>query len=219
VNYSVSEENYIKAIYRLQGGGLMVNTNALAQELQTRPASVTDMLKKLKAKKLVLYERYRGFRLNAEGQKVALGIVRRHRLWEYFLAEKLQFGWDEVHEIAEELEHVSSKKLIDQLDAFLNFPKTDPHGDPIPDSNGLVETVSALSVLDLETNQAAEVTGVGNQSSEMLELLRHKNIGIGTRLEVKRRFGFDNSLEIKIRNLPLFTISEQLAKNVLVRRS
>ena len=136
LNYSTSEENYIKAIYRLQGSDGTVSTNALANALRTKPASVTDMMKKLKAKKLLHYQPYQGFRLSQEGSRVALGIIRRHRLWEFFLAEKLRFSWDEVHEVAEELEHVSNKKLIDKLDEFLGFPRVDPHGDPIPDASG-----------------------------------------------------------------------------------
>ncbi|MBI3718872.1 MAG: metal-dependent transcriptional regulator [Sphingobacteriales bacterium] len=217
MNFSVAEENYIKAIWHLQRYNDDVTTNLLANQLNTRPASVTDMLKKLKAKKLVHYEKYHGFSLTSEGKKIALGIIRRHRLWEFFLAEKLKFDWDEVHDIAEDLEHVSSKKLIDKLDEYLGFPKVDPHGDPIPDNQGKMETSSAIGLDELEINKVAEVSGVGNQSSELLELLKHKNIRIGTKLEVKKRFEFDQSLEIKIRNLPAFTISEQLAKNLLVK--
>lgn len=217
MNFSVAEENYIKAIWHLQRYHDDVTTNLLASQLNTRPASVTDMLKKLKTKKLVHYEKYHGFSLTSEGKKIALGIIRRHRLWEFFLAEKLHFDWDEVHAIAEDLEHVSSKKLIDKLDAFLGFPKADPHGDPIPDNQGKMEQSSAIGLHELVLNKIAEVSGVGNQSSELLELLKHKNIRIGTKLEVKKRFEFDQSLEIKIRNLPAFTISEQLAKNLLVK--
>ncbi|MGV3768052.1 MAG: metal-dependent transcriptional regulator [Chitinophagaceae bacterium] len=217
MNYSVSEENYIKAIYHLQQEAGNVTTNELAQELATKPASVTDMMKKLKAKKLVHYERYQGFRLTGEGSKLALLVIRRHRLWEYFLVEKLQFTWDEVHEIAEELEHVTSRKLVDRLDEYLGFPKVDPHGDPIPDKDGNVETTCQLSLLDLPLNVSAEICNVGDQSSDMLELLTHKSIQLGTKLEVKKRFGFDNSLEVKIRNLPSFTVSEQVARNLFVR--
>lgn len=136
VRYSISEENYIKAIFHLQKQTAQVSTQELSGALQTKPASVTDMLKRLKTKKLLNYKPYYGFRLSAEGNRVALGIIRKHRLWEYFLAEKLDFSWDEVHEVAEQLEHVSSAKLIDKLDAYLGFPKFDPHGDPIPDQNG-----------------------------------------------------------------------------------
>ncbi len=217
INFSRTEENYIKSIYHLQNTDGTVSTNDLAAELQTKAASVTDMLKKLKAKKLLHYERYQGFKLSNEGRKVALGVVRKHRLWEYFLVDKLGFGWDEVHAIAEELEHISSIELIERLDAFLNFPKFDPHGDPIPDINGKMEASKQINLIDLELNQPAEVSAVGSQSTELLELLRHKNIGIGTKLEVKQKFSFDHSIEIKIRNIPAFSISQQLAQTLFVK--
>ena len=216
LNYSTSEENYIKAIFHLQGDQNTVTTNALADKLSTKPASVTDMMKKLKAKKLLHYQPYQGFRLNNEGKRIALDIIRRHRLWEYFLAEKLKFGWDEVHAVAEDLEHVSSKKLIDKLDEFLGYPKFDPHGDPIPDSLGKMENNQQINLLELPINQPAEVCRVLHQSEQMLELLQHKRISIGTKLEVKKKFDFDHSLEIKIRQQPSFTITEQLAKNIYV---
>ncbi len=217
LNFSTSEENYIKAIYHLQKEDGTVTTNELARELKTRPASVTDMMKKLKVKKLLHYEAYQGFRLSNEGRKVALNIIRRHRLWEFFLAEKLKFSWDEVHEVAEDLEHVSSKKLIDKLDEFLGFPRVDPHGDPIPDPDGKIETSRQVSLQDLPLNRPAVVSHVSDQSTEILELLRHKNIRIGTRLEVKRKFDFDHSMEVKMGRQPIFTISEQLAKNIFVK--
>ena len=141
LNFSTSEENYLKTIFHLQTKDDNVTTNELAEKLQAKPASITDMMKKLKGRKLVNYQPYRGFRLTPEGKKIALSIIRRHRLWEYFLAEKLKFSWDEVHEVAEQLEHVSSKKLTDKLDEYLHFPKFDPHGDPIPDINGKMETM------------------------------------------------------------------------------
>jgi DtxR family Mn-dependent transcriptional regulator len=223
LNYSTSEENYIKAIFHLQGQDATVTTNELSRELKTKPASVTDMMKKLKIKKLLHYQPYRGFRLSNEGCKVALGIIRRHRLWEYFLSEKLKFSWDEVHEVAEHLEHVSSKKLIDKLDEFLGFPSSDPHGDPIPDTNGKIKINQQFSLSLLGVNKQATVCHVSDQSTEMLELLKHKNISIGTRLEVKKKFEFDHSMEIKIRQSkrslseqPAFNISEQLAKNIFV---
>ncbi|MFT3824718.1 MAG: metal-dependent transcriptional regulator [Chitinophagaceae bacterium] len=215
--YSSSKENYLKAIFHLQEKDNTVTTNDLANELQTRPASVTDMLKKLKAQKLLLYEKYKGFKLSQEGRKVALQIIRKHRLWEYFLVEKLHFGWDEVHEIAEELEHISSKKLIDRLDEYLGFPKTDPHGDPIPDSQGRWVLTRQVDLLHLPLNKVAEVSSIGDQSPEMLELLSHKNIALNTKLEVKKKFAFDNSLELKIKNQGSVTISEHVAKNVFVK--
>src|SRR5829696_2815514 len=153
LNFSTSEENYIKAIFHLQNGQNIVTTNALAGRLKTKPASVTDMMKKLKAKKLLHYEPYQGFRLSHEGKKVALDIIRRHRLWEYFLAEKLKFKWDEVHAVAEDLEHVSNKKLIDKLDEFLGFPRVDPHGVPIPDANGKIEISRNIPLTELALNR------------------------------------------------------------------
>jgi DtxR family Mn-dependent transcriptional regulator len=216
LKYSASRENYLKTIFHLQSEKNTVTTNEVAAALNTRPASVTDMLKKLKKQKLLLYEKYKGFRLSQEGKKVAVQIIRKHRLWEFFLVEKLQFRWDEVHEVAEELEHISSKKLIDRLDTYLNFPQTDPHGDPIPDSQGKFNIAPRQNLLSLPLNRLVQVSGITDQSTEILELLQHKNIGIGTRLEVKRKFPFDNSVELKILNKPLVTISEQVAKNILV---
>lgn len=216
LNYSTSEENYIKAIFHLQRQDGTVTTNELANELKTKPASVTDMMKKLKVKKLLHYQPYQGFRLTSEGNKVALVIIRRHRLWEYFLAEKLKFSWDEVHEVAEDLEHVSNKKLIDKLDEFLGFPRTDPHGDPIPDANGKIEISKKICLTEVALNTLSVVSSVSDQSSEILELLEHKKIAIGTRLEVKKKFEFDHSMEVRIGRQPAFTISKQLAENIFV---
>jgi DtxR family transcriptional regulator, Mn-dependent transcriptional regulator len=215
LNYTESEENYLKAIFHLQAEGGNVTTNALAEKLQTKPASITDMMKKLDAKKLLHYKPYYGFTLSAEGKRIALFIIRRHRLWEFFLSKKLDFGWSEVHQLAEELEHVSSRQLIDRLDKYLGYPEFDPHGDPIPDSKGKIRNVNKLSLLQLDFHHPASVCQVTNQSAEMLELLHHKNIGIGTKLEVKKHFEFDHSIELKIRNTTV-TVSEQLAKNIFV---
>lgn len=218
MSYTISEENYIKAIYHLQGTEGMVTTNELSSELQTRPASVTDMLKKLKAKKLLVYEKYKGFRLSAEGKKVALGIIRRHRLWECFLSDKLKFSWEEVHEVAEQLEHVSSSKLTDKLDEFLGFPRFDPHGDPIPDRNGKIATHERICVTAIPLNHPMEVCHVGNQSPELLDILRHNQIGIGTKLEVQKKFPFDNSLEVSSGTKAPFILSEAVAKHVWMKK-
>lgn len=217
-NFTRAEENYIKAIFHLQQTDGNVTTNEVAAELNTKAASVTDMLKKLKQKKILDYEKYQGFRLSVEGKKIALLIVRKHRLWEYFLVEKLQFGWDEVHEMAEELEHLTSKKLIDQLDAFLGYPKFDPHGDPIPDVNGKMISRPQINLIDLPINQLAEISAVASQSSELLELLNHKKINIGTQLEIKQKFAFDNSIDVQLKNQQSFTISQQLAQVLFVKK-
>lgn len=217
-NYSISEENYIKAIFHLQQTQVNVTTNQLAKQVKSKPASITDMMKKLKTRKMVHYKPYYGFRLTIAGEKIALGIIRRHRLWEYFLAKKLNFNWDEVHALAEELEHVRSKLLTDKLDEFLNFPKFDPHGNPIPDVHGKMKDLKQICLTDWPLNKPAIVCQVINQSTELLELLKSRKIKIGSTLEVKRKFSFDNSLEIKTASNSLFNISEQLSKNILIRK-
>jgi len=215
-NFSVAEENYIKSIYHLQHLANEVSTNALAHHLNTAAASVTDMLKKLQAKNLLIYNPYKGFKLSKEGNKAALMIIRRHRLWEFFLVDKLQFSWEEVHEVAEELEHVRSVKLVDRLETFLNYPKFDPHGDPIPDSNGKISEVVQLPLSQLPLHKQAVITSVQDQSSELLSFLSSQNIIIGITLEIKRRLPFDNSVEIKFKNRQTINISEQVANAIHV---
>ncbi|WP_462253323.1 metal-dependent transcriptional regulator [Ferruginibacter sp.] len=216
MNFTVSEENYIKSIYHLQQHAGIVNTNALAAEMQTKAASVTDMLKKLSAKKILQYEKYKGFKLTDNGKKVALTVVRKHRLWEYFLVEKLGFEWDKVHDIAEELEHISSSELIERLQHFLGNPSFDPHGDPIPDSNGKIPKLNQQNLTALTLNKNAVVSSVSNQSPQMLEMLKHYSIAIGTSIKLIKRFEFDGSLEIKVLKQPACIISEQIAKNIFV---
>lgn len=216
-NYTSSEENYIKSIYHLQQSAELVGTNELADHLQAKPASITDMLKKLKTRKLIHYQPYKGFRLTQQGKKVALGIIRRHRLWEYFLSKKLKFKWNEVHDVAEQLEHVSSKKLVDKLDEFLDFPKFDPHGDPIPDVHGRIEHHTQIPLTEWPLNEPGIVCQVLNQSVELLELLQEKEISIGSAITVKRKFPFDNSLEIRTNRNSLLNISQQLASVILIK--
>jgi DtxR family Mn-dependent transcriptional regulator len=165
---------------------------------------------------LVEYEKYRGFKLNATGNKIALCIVRRHRLWEFFLVNKLGFEWDKVHDIAEELEHVSSPELIKKLDIFLNFPQTDPHGDPIPDTNGKIAVIKQLSLAEVTAKKNVVISSVSNHSPAMLEMLKHYHIGIGTSLKVNKQFAFDGSIEIKVAQQAPCIISEQVAKNIFV---
>lgn len=216
MNLSASEENYIKSIYHLQAVSDRVNTNSLAQLLNTKAASVTDMLKKLKTKKLIQYERYYGFKLNEKGMQTALSIIRRHRLWEFFLVSKLGFDWDKVHVIAEELEHVSSIELIKKLDSYLGNPTIDPHGDPIPDVNGKLPHIKQINLFELPLKQTAVVSSVSNQSAQMLEMLKHYGIGIGSHIKINKTFDFDHSLEIKLPKQPACIISEQVAKNIFV---
>lgn len=213
---SESEENYIKSIYNLQDKTGKVNTNSLAKFLNTSAASITDMLKKLKSKHLLEYKKYYGFKLNDAGNKEALKIIRRHRLWEFFLVAKLGMEWEKVHDIAEELEHISSVDLIEKLDIYLGKPKIDPHGDPIPDDKGIIPVLKQIALNDLKFKQNAIVSSVSNQTPEMIEMLNHYSIGIGTQIKVLRSFGFDGSLQIKIARLPECIISGMVAKNIFV---
>lgn len=214
--FTTSEENYIKSIFHLQQQTGLVNTNALAAEMKTRAASVTDMLIKLKGKKLLQYEKYKGFKLNEAGKKTALDVIRKHRLWEFFLVVHLKFDWDKVHNIAEDLEHISSEELIHRLDNFLGNPSFDPHGDPIPDKHGKIPVINQQSLSTIPLKKMVTVSSVSNQSAQMLEMLKHYNIALGTQLTVNRKFEFDGSLEIKVLKQSPCIISEQVAKNVFV---
>lgn len=213
---SESEENYIKSIYTLQEKTGKVNTNSLAKFLNTSAASITDMLKKLKLKKVLEYKRYYGFHLNEAGKKEALKIIRRHRLWEFFLVSKLGMEWEKVHDIAEELEHVSSLELINKLDTYLGNPKIDPHGDPIPDESGNIQALKQIVLREFPVNKSAVVSSVSNQTPEMMEMLNHYNIGIGSNIKVLKSFEFDGSLEIKIAKKPGCIISGIAAQNIFV---
>ena len=217
VNFSPAEENYLKTIYHLQQGKEPVSTNQLAAALQAAPASITDMLKKLSKKGLVSYRAYYGCILTVSGNTEAIGIVRRHRLWEYFLSQKLGFSWEEVHEVAEELEHVSNEKLINKLDEFLGFPKADPHGDPIPDANGKITRLEQVALASLEEKKTAIVVQIGNQSAEALEILDEKKITIGTRIKVVKKYPFDESMEIKADNKFSSHISKELSHNIFIK--
>jgi DtxR family Mn-dependent transcriptional regulator len=214
--YSISEENYIKAIFHLQKQGKAVSTNSLAASIQTKPASVTDMLKKLKNKSLLEYEPYHGVLLTPAGKKVALEVIRRHRLWEYFLVNTIGFDWDEVHEIAEELEHIQHPLLIEKLDEFLGKPAFDPHGDPIPDVNGKMEFRAVSNLNEIAPGKTVKFAGVGDQSSEFQRMLKHKAIKLGDRIRVVERFDFDQSIEIIINETASQSVSFLLAKMILV---
>jgi len=214
MKFSESEENYIKSIYHLQANTGAVSATLLAASVKTTAASVTDMLKKLQAKKMVNYKPYKNFTLTEQGNKLALEVIRKHRLWEFFLVNKLGFEWDEVHAIAEELEHISSKELIQRLDQFLGHPCFDPHGDPIPDKNGKMKALPQESMIDLVIRKMASVSSIKDQGKQMRDVLKHYHIQIGTKLKVTKRFDFDGSVEIKIDKQPAAILSAQVAKNI-----
>ncbi|MGB5980870.1 MAG: metal-dependent transcriptional regulator [Nonlabens sp.] len=211
--HSVSEENYIKAIYHAQQNSSLVSTNEISARMNTRASSVTDMLKKLADKNLAEYVPYHGSRLTAAGMDCAMKIIRKHRLWEVFLVEKLNFSWDEVHEVAEQLEHIQSPKLIDELDKHLGFPKEDPHGDPIPDKNGKLEQKAKTTLSQLKSGDSGTLVGVGNSSTEFLKYLNKNNLELGTRVEVIAHEDFDGSQTIKA-NHNTFQISKKISENL-----
>lgn len=213
-----TEENYLKAIYHLSTGNQnSVLTSAIAGSLSTSSASVTDMIKKLSDKNMVEYERYRGVRITRKGEKVALSIIRRHRLWEVFLMDKLKFKWDEVHDLAEELEHVSSDEMTRRLDAYLGFPKFDPHGDPIPDTNGKVHTNGQVLLSEINKKGKYILSGVNDHSPSFLQYLEKKGLVPGSIFSIVEMDEFDNSMQIIFTNKKSIFISKEVSKNLLVR--
>ena len=214
-----TEENYLKAIYKLSFQGTVVTTNAIAEKVNTAAASVTDMIKKLALKKLIMYRKYQGVSLSPKGEKVAIEIVRKHRLWEMFLVEKLKFKWDEVHEIAEELEHIKSHKLADHLDEFLGFPKTDPHGDPIPDPSGKIRNIKSKPLSEMKKRSKSTMTGVIDHSSHFLRFLDSIHLSLGDEIVVDEITGYDSSMRVRINKKSSSFLSQQVTKNILVTDS
>jgi len=211
-----SQEDYLKAIYHLeQEMGTNVSTNAIAVRVQTKASSVTDMLKKLAARNYVHYERYYGVELTSAGREMAIDIIRKHRLWESFLVDKLDFSWDEVHEVAEHLEHIRSEKLIAALDRFLGYPKLDPHGHPIPDRNGNFIGIDKTLLSDCQKGTRIRITGVKDPSKPFLKYLDNQNLKVGSIVEICGKEEFDNSLEIKVLNR-LLSISDKTASNLYI---
>ncbi len=216
--FTLSEENYLKAIYHLEiDTEKGISTNAIAEQLATKASSVTDMIKKLSDKKVVVYKKYKGVKLTDLGKKIAANIVRKHRLWEVFLVEKLNFSWDEVHDVAEQLEHIKSPKLINQLDALLGFPTHDPHGDPIPDKDGNLKTIDKSLLSTLSKNEIGICVGVDDSSSEFLQFLDKKGITLGKQITVLEKEDFDDSLSIEVEGKKL-SISNKIANNLYIKK-
>lgn len=218
--FSPTEENYLKAIYLLteKDSARAVATNELSAQMNTRAASVTDMLKRLADKRLIHYKKYKGVMLTTTGKSQALAIVRKHRLWEYFLVEKLKFQWDEVHAVAEELEHVKSEALIDKLDSYLNNPKFDPHGDPIPDRLGKLSASGFKNLTSLKVNEKGKVAAVIEQQPAFLKYLDKLHIHMSTPLKVVEHIAFDKSMTISINQTATVNISHEVAKNILITK-
>jgi len=212
---TLAEENYLKSIYHLSMNAENVSTNQLAALLNTKASSVTDMLKKLADKSLINYTPYQGVTLTDAGQKIAVNIIRKHRLWEYFLVEKLNFKWDEVHEMAEEMEHISSNELIDRLDKFMDYPKYDPHGDPIPDCNGLFKTHHLKPVSTVAIHEGGVICGVRDHSAAFLQYLEKQALTIGKKITVAEIIEFDHSMILQTEGKQI-QISREVANNLLI---
>ena len=213
---SYTEENYLKAIFHLaEGGSKAVLTNQIAEVMNTKAASVTDMMKKLSAKNFISYEKYYGVKITKLGKAEALGIIRKHRLWETFLVEKLQFSWDEVHEIAEQLEHIQSPLLIEKLDAFLNYPKADPHGEPIPDRHGRVYVQAHGCLLEQTLGYKGNIVAVKDSDASLLKYLHKIGATPGKTIELLNKEAYDESMEVMVESKKM-TLSKSVAQNILV---
>ena len=215
---SYTEENYLKAIYSIseRNESFDTATTEIADRIKTKPPTVSDMLRKLTEKKLVSYEKYKRVQLTKAGRQVAILIIRKHRLWEVFLHDKLGFAWDEVHEVAEQLEHIQSEELILRLEKFLGFPKYDPHGDPIPSANGELSQAKRTILSEVEEGKTCQVVGVKDSSTLFLQYLQQINVGIGTRIKVIDKIPFDGSLKISLRKNEELSVSKKFSDNVLV---
>tara|TARA_B100000809_G_scaffold256935_1_gene297653 strand:+ start:3489 stop:4163 length:675 start_codon:yes stop_codon:yes gene_type:complete len=214
---SQTEENYLKAIFSLSvSSSNTISTNSIAEKLNTKASSVTDMVKKLADKKLVDYKKYQGVSLTLKGKSIAVKIIRKHRLWEVLLVKHLNFSWDEVHEVAEQLEHVKSVKLTKQLDAFLEYPTHDPHGDPIPDGSGNIAHHIEVMLSSIEKNEKCVVLGVKDSSKAFLKYLDSSKIKLGSSIKVLSKEVFDNSMQIEIQGSKL-SVSHQISKNLFVK--
>ncbi len=216
---SHTEENYLKAIFKLsEQDGRPASTNAISSEINISAASVTDMIKRLAEKELIYYEKYKGATLTEAGRRIATHLIRKHRLWEAFLVDKLGFTWDEVHEIAEQLEHIKSPALVERLDQFLGFPKFDPHGDPIPDAEGNFAFRKQIPLLELAVGEQGVIVGVQDHSAAFLQYLAQKQLVLGTSVKVLERFEYDESLQIEINGSPGQTLSKKVCQNLFVQK-
>ena len=212
---SQSEEDYLKALYHLEMDFDSVSTNSIADYLDMKPSSVTDMLKKLAEKKFINYQKYKGTSLTKKGKLIALSIIRKHRLWETFLVVKLGFGWDQVHIIAEQLEHIKSEELIENLDNFLGNPKYDPHGDPIPNKNGEIEKMNQKLLVELKASQKGIITGVKKGTASLLNYLDKEKVKLGDSIKVIEILEFDGTYIVEINKRKL-TFSEKICQNLLL---
>lgn len=216
---SHTEENYLKAIFKIvEKDDKPASTNAISNEMSTTAASVTDMLKRLAEKELIHYEKYRGVTLTLKGNEIATHLIRKHRLWEVFLVAKLNFSWDEVHEMAEQLEHIQSAELVERLDEFLGFPKFDPHGDPIPDAQGKFTYRKQVPLLELEIGEQGIVVGVQDHAPNFLQYLDRVKLMLGAEIEMAERFEYDESVKIILSGNKEQILSKKVAQNLFIQK-
>jgi DtxR family transcriptional regulator, Mn-dependent transcriptional regulator len=213
---SQSKEDYIKVLYKLEQENEIVSNNAIAAYLKMKPSSVSDMLRKLANENYIDYTKYKGSKLTQIGISTALSIIRKHRLWETFLVKHLKFNWDQVHIIAEQLEHIDSDELIDKLDHFLNYPKSDPHGDPIPGKNGEIVSLGHIPLNNLKTMEIGYIAAIKKGTPSFLQYMDKIGIELGTKIKVIDKVEFDQSLEIQINNDSIH-ISNEVSKNILIK--
>ncbi|MBI5470841.1 MAG: metal-dependent transcriptional regulator [Ignavibacteriae bacterium] len=214
---NISTEDYIKAVYKIEERGEKATTSQLALQLDVADASITDMIKKLSEKGLLHYEKYQGVELTAKGRKMALGILRRHRLWEMFLMQFLGYSWDKVHEEAERLEHVTSEELEGRLDKALGYPIVDPHGDPIPGKDGTMSGTESSALTECEVGEVVRVSRVSDTNSELLQHATQIGVGLNSKLTIREKKAFDGSMVVKVGSKQQF-ISQQVAEAIFVER-
>lgn len=214
---SITEENYLKAIYMLsQAESGKIPNQAIAQSLAINPATVTEMLKKLAEKQWIEYSRSGGATLTGQGKAIALKVIRKHRLWETFLVSKMDFNWDEVHEVAEQLEHIHSEKLLDQLDKFLGYPKFDPHGDPIPDAEGRFPGSKAAILSHCQPGEIRILVGVLNHSQAFLQFLDKIGFQIKDPVTIEEIQEFDRSMLVVLKEGKRTVFSQEVCQCLLV---
>lgn len=216
---SRTEENYLKSIFKIAERNINpVNTNAISKAISTSAASVTDMMKRLSNKNLIHYEKYKGVHLTEEGAKLATQLIRKHRIWEVFLVGKLNYNWSEVHELAEELEHIQSDELVNRIEKYLGFPKFDPHGDPIPNEEGKFTIRNQSVFSNLELGEEGVLVGLKNHDSSLLKYLDNINIKLGSLLKVISIEEFDHSLNVLIDDKHKITISSKVSNCLFVKK-
>lgn len=214
---SSTEENYLKAIYMLSSDrDQAVSTNGISNRLQTKPASVSDMLKKLSKKEVINYQKYQGVSITEKGRKLALEVIRKHRIWEVFLVKTLKFQWDEVHDMAEQLEHIQAPLLISRLEKFLGYPKYDPHGDPIPNENGEITTKPRVELISLNPGQSGKLAMVKDSGTLFLQYLDKIDLHLGDRITVVEKMGYDGSIVVNLKGKKDVNLSLQVAKNLVL---